>query len=168
MRKFEFEVLGMGMKSGDYSGSFTKPVEDKINSLLRGSLLHLYSGSSRMGDVRVDIDHPNATESCDVKEFISKDTRHWDWALLDPPYNLSNRTRDLLDYPISCPLSADVAGRRLLKLYFQRYVDNVLWLDICAPSIKGFRREKLWLLLPGGFHPVRVLSWLKKEMQPLL
>ena len=46
-------------------------------------------------------------------------------------------------------------------------LDNVLWLDYCAPSIKGFYRKKLWLLLPGGFHTVRVLSWLQKESQPM-
>lgn len=168
MDKFEIEVLGMGMKDYAYAGSFTQPVRKIITSLLYGKVLHLFSGSSLIGNERVDSEHPNATVHCKVNDFIATNSEDWDWVLLDPPYNLSQRTRDLLNYPLSCPLSADVKGRRQLKLYLQRHSENVLWLDICAPSINGFRRKKLWLLLPGGFHPVRVLSWLERITKPML
>ena len=168
MRKFEFEILGMGMKDRDYAGSFTKPVRDIIKSHINGRTLHLYSGCSLLGDERIDIANNSATQNMSVLDFILNDKRNWDWVILDPPYNLSERTKQLLNYANACPLSVDVKARRLLKSYFQEHTDNILWLDICAPVIRGFYREMLWLLLPGGFHPVRVLSWLKREMKPLL
>jgi len=34
---------------------------------------------------------------------------------------------------------------------------------LCAPLPKGFKRRKLWFLMPGGYHTVRVLSWLERK-----
>jgi len=48
------------------------------------------------------------------------------------------------------------------------HTENVLWLDQCAPNFGGFGRKKLWVFIPGGWMNVRVLSWLKREMKPLL
>lgn len=81
MRKFEFAVLGMGMNTSGYPGAFTKPVQDIIKSVVSGKVLHLYSGSSFIGDERVDLAHPNATLNCRVEEFIENDKREWDRSL---------------------------------------------------------------------------------------
>ena len=167
MRKFKFEVLGMGMNNSDYPGAFTEPVKQIIKSVVYGRVLHLYSGSSLIGNERVDLEHPSATRNMRVEEFIKNDTRDWDWCLLDPPYAITRRTK-LDRYAETASLSADVVWRNSIKQYFREHIDNILWLDYCAPMISGFKREKLWLLLPGGYHNVRVLSWLKREMRPLL
>ena len=167
MRRFDFEVLGMGMNTSGYPGAFTKPVQDIIKSVVSGSVLHLYSGSSFIGDERVDLEHPSATLNCRVEEFIENDKRGWDWCLLDPPYAITRRKK-LDKYAETASLSADVIWRNLIKNYFRKYIGNILWLDYCAPQITGFRRKKLWLLLPGGYHNVRVLSWLEREMELLL
>ncbi len=168
MRKFDFEVLGMGFNNSVYPGAFTKPVADIIKSHLVGNVLHLFSGASLIGDERVDIEHKNATLNCDVKEFIKSDKRQWDWVVLDPPYNITRAGTKLKGYGLSGCIASDVTFRRSLKHYFQKHTENILWLDICAPMLNGFFRQKVWLLLPGGFHTVRVLSWLQREMKPLL
>ena len=116
----------------------------------------------------MDIEHPNATINENVKEFIKKDIRSWNWVILDPPYQITRTDVKLNGYGIKGSVSADVIFRRQLKQYFQRHTQNILWLDTCAPMITGFYREKLWLVLTGGFHTVRVLSWLKREMKLLL
>jgi len=167
MRRFEFEVLGMGMNNSDYPGAFTEPVKQIIKSIIYGKVLHLYSGSSLIGDERVDLEHPNATKNMLVEDFIAQDTRDWDWCLLDPPYAITRRSK-LGKYAETASLSADVQWRSYIKNYFRKHIDNVLWLDYCAPVVTGFCRQKLWLLLPGGFHNVRVLSWLKREMKLLI
>lgn len=167
MRKFEFEVIGMGMNSSNYPGAFTEPVKKIIKSVVSGKVLHLYSGSSLIGDERVDLEHPNATRNCRVEEFLGEDSRDWDWCLLDPPYAITRRKK-LDKYAETASLSADVVWRNSIKDYFRRHISNILWLDYCAPFIVGFRRKKLWLLLPGGYHNVRVLSWLQREMDLLL
>lgn len=167
MRKFELEVLGMGMNTSGYIGAFTAPVQSIIKSVIYGKVLHLYSGASLIGNERVDLEHPSATINMRVEEYLRQNGGSWDWALLDPPYAITRRKK-LDQYSLNASLSADVLWRREIKQWFREHTDNVLWLDYCAPMITGFGRKKLWLLLPGGFHNVRVLSWLKREMKPLL
>jgi len=167
MRKFDYEVTALGMNKSGYPGAFTEPVKQIVKSVLYGKVLHLYSGASLIGDERVDLEHPNATINCRVEDFIKNDKREWDWVLLDPPYAITRKAK-LEQYAETASLSADVKWRNQIKQWFRVHTDNILWLDYCAPMITGFRREKLWLLLPGGFHNVRVLSWLKREMRLLL
>lgn len=167
--KVDVEVLGMGFNDTGYPGAFTSVVDEIIRSLVtrNGTALHLFSGQSTIGDERIDIEHPNATIKVNVKEFILSDTRDWDWVILDPPYPIHRTSSKLQGYGLRGSVSSDVKFRRSLKLYLQAHVNNVLWLDYCAPMIKGFQRRKLWLLLPGGFHSVRVLSWLCRNMKPM-
>lgn len=138
-----------------------------IKSVLYGKILHLYSGSSFIGDVRIDLEHPNATHNCRVEDFIQNDGDKFDWVLLDPPYAITRRKK-LDKYAESASLSSDVKWRNEIKNYFRTHTENILWLDYCAPQVKGFRRKKIWLLLPGGYHHVRCLSWLQKEMEILI
>lgn len=168
MQKFEFEVLGMGMNTTGYPGAFTEPVKQIIKSVVYGKVLHLYSGSSFIGEERVDLEHPNATRNCRVEDFIREDTREWDWCLLDPPYAIQRANLKLGAYGEYGSLSGNTLWLAAMRRYCQTHIKNILWLDMCAPSIKGFRRKKLWLLLPGGFHTVRVLSWLEQTMKPMM
>lgn len=168
MRKFELEAISGIPIVNQYPGSFPLSVDTIIRRTIKGKVSHLFSGSSILGEERIDIDHSNATKNMNVKEFIATDTREWDWVVLDPPYHITRTDIKLNGYGLKGAVSSDVIFRRNLKQYFQRYTKNILWLDICAPMIKGFYRKKLWLVLSGGFHTVRVLSWLEREMKPLL
>lgn len=167
MRAFEIEALPMGANDGQYPGSFTPIVKGIIKSVLYGKVLNLYSGSSLIGDERIDLEHPNATLHCKVEDFITNDKRDWDWCLLDPPYAIKSLNK-IKEYAETSSLTGNIEWRVAIKDYFKHHTDNVLWLDYCAPLIPGFKREKIWFLFPGGYHHIRVLSWLKKEMEPLL
>ena len=168
MRRFELEAITGNVLVNDYPGCFAVEVDKVIRQTVKGSVLHLYSGTSRIGDVRVDIDNPNATFNGDVEIFVKTDNREWDFVILDPPYQITRTDVKLNGYGIKGAISANVDRRRLIKDYLQRHTENVLWLDQCAPMIKGYRREKLWLVLPGAFKNVRVLSWLKRETKLLM
>ena len=163
-KDFELEVLGMGFNITGYPGAFTPTVKIIIEQTISGKVLHLFSGQSEIGEERIDIEHINATKRMNVKDFLRNDNRQWDWILLDPPYNLMRKTKTK-EYKIQQPFSADVELRNLIRDYAQKHTKNILWLDYCAPMIKGFQRKKLWLLLPGGFHNVRILSWLERINQ---
>ena len=168
MKKLEVEVLPMGINNKGYPGAFTLQVESVIKSVLYGKVLHLYSGTSLIGNIRVDIEHPNATINCRVEDFLQTDNSQWDFVLLDPPYAITRANLKLKEYGEHANLSGNVKWRRIMKWYCAKHSGNVLWLDYCAPNLPGFKRQKLWLFLPGGYHTVRVLSWLKREMKPLL
>jgi len=168
MRKFDIEAIGMGTNNTGYPGAFPQAIQSLILGLITENTLHLFSGSSKIGKVRVDLEHPNATINCDIRQFIVTDDGHYEWTILDPPYAIIRSEKKLATYGSSKAISSDVLFRRRLKQYLQRHTENILWLDFCAPIIKGFYRKKLWLVLPGGFHTVRVLSWLQWEMKPLM
>ena len=76
MRKFEIEAIGMGTNNTGYPGAFPPAVSILIESIVKGNVLHLFSGSSLIGNERIDIDHPNATCHCDIREFIESSLCH--------------------------------------------------------------------------------------------
>ena len=168
-KSFEYEILGLGIAKGNYAGEFTKPVKDIIKYTIKDSkrVLHLFSGTSAIGDVRIDIECPQATDRKDVIEFINTDNNYWDFIILDPPYEIKRKSK-LEEYGKTSSVAADVLLRHELMKYFKSHTDNVIWLDVCAPMIGGFIRKKLWFLFPGGFHTIRILSWLTKSQDILL
>ena len=168
MRKFQIEAVGMGTNNSGYPGAFPVAIQRLIRSVISGKVLHLFSGSSLIGDERIDLNHENATRNVNIREFINVDKRDWDWVILDPPYAITAAGKKLKEYAQHKAFSSDIKFRREMTIYLSNHTSNVLWLDFCAPTIRGFYREKLWLVLPGGYHTVRVLSWLKREMKPLL
>lgn len=184
---FDYEFKGMGLQTKGYPGAFTPVVERDIKKALftirrqkgKGNkikVLHLFSGVSAIGDVRVDIDRQEATDRVDVMDFIEQDQRWWDVVLLDPPYSIQNSRKLLLGEYVSNTVggygrvssaAADVPMRNALTNYFIRKTNNVLWLDMCVPyptAMKraGFKRQKLYFYFPGGFHTMRVMSWLRR------
>lgn len=163
MIKPEIEVVVMGANNTGYPEAFTPKIEDIIKKTVGKPCLHLFSGRCKIGDVRVDIERPEATHNMNVLEFIESNNDQWKWLVLDPPYDILRKNVKLKEYGLSYSLAADVVFRKKMVKWFQGHVENILWLDGCAPSPKGFYRKKLWLCLPGSYHNVRVLSWLQRE-----
>lgn len=169
----ETEVKGLGINATGYPGAFTAVVNKIIEGVIERvrvhqgydpTILHLFSGVSNIGDVRVDIARPEATTNRDVREFLREHHQHYDITLLDPPYDLKRKGGKLAAYGKTSSVAADVALRRSLAAWFRKYTDHVLWLDTCAPLPSGFLRSKLWFLLPGGYHTIRVFSWLTRSL----
>ncbi len=153
-----------GLNSGKYPGAFPKQVEDTIRKIVgSASCLHLFSGASTLGNVRVDLEHPNATIHKNVYEFILEDKRIWDFVVLDPDYHISRKHLKLKPHALTDSVSGNVLAQRLLTKFFQGHVKNVVWFDLCAPNPPGFYRHDWWVYLQGGFHHVRFLSWLKRQ-----
>jgi len=168
-KSFKTEICGMGTANGNYPGEFTEPVIQIIKSIIGNSksVLHLFSGTSTLGNIRIDIDCPQATDRKDVLEFIKNDNRKWEYIILDPPYDIKTKSK-IDEYAKTSSVAADVLLRRALAEYFSTHTDNIVWLDMCAPMIRGFQRKKLWFLFPGGYRTLRILSWLKRYENRLL
>lgn len=146
-----------------YRGSFPSSIVKIIRELVAGQSLNLYSGRSEIGTVRVDLECPEATHKMSVEDFITSDRRHWDWVIIDPPYKIKN-LRKLREYADARPLQGNVLLQDRLRLYLRGHADNVLWLDYCSPTLKGFIRAKIWLVLPGKcFQHCRIFTWLRRS-----
>lgn len=185
---FEIGIKGLGFQRKRYPGAFTPTVEKSIGEMLDRiqkvsnspiRILHLFSGISLIGDIRVDIERPEATHREDVLDFIRCCNDYFDVILLDPPYDVKRDsklvsgeyiTKDIGGYGKTSSIAADVELRRALIDFFRDHTDNVIWLDMCAPFPKklqkvGFQRKRLEFLFPGGFHTLRILTWLTKNLQ---
>jgi len=162
-KDFEIEITGMGNNITSYPGAFTPVVNKIIEMVIEGKTLQLFSGVSKIGDERVDIERPEATIRKDVLNFIKEDKRDWDFVILDPPYEIKRKSK-IEEYGRTSSVASDVILRRELSEYFLKHTQNILWLDMCAPLPKGFRRKKIWFLFPGGYHTIRILSWLEKDL----
>jgi hypothetical protein len=185
---FEIGIKGLGFQQKSYPGAYTPTVEKSISQMFDRiqktssspiRVLHLFSGISLIGDIRVDIERPEATHRADVLDFIGGCDDFFDVILLDPPYDLKRESKlvsgeyvseDIGGYGKTSSVAADVELRRALIDFFRDHTDNIIWLDMCAPfpnKLKevGFQRKRLEFLFPGGFHTLRVLTWLTKNLQ---
>lgn len=162
-KSFEIEACGLGRNYHSYPGSFTNKVRRIILDTVKGSVLHLFSGVSEIGDVRVDLTRPEATDNVDVFAFINNphDHRIWDFVIADPPYAIKSAPDKLKVYGDMRPFTGNIPFQRAMSEFLLNHAKNVLWLDMNAPLPKGFKRKKVWLLLPGGWHNVRILTWLE-------
>ena len=171
-KNFETEINGLGFQRKNYPGAFTPAVEKIIKNMIYNikmqiapskiNILHLFSGVSKIGTERIDLECKEATENISVEEFIESDERYWDVVILDPPYGIKRKAK-LYEYSRVSSVAANVKLRNKLVKYFPTHTDNIVWLDMCAPLPKNFKRKKLWFLFPGGYHTLRVLSWLINE-----
>jgi len=160
---FATEVKFMGYNRHGYKGAFPDKVEEDIIKLVKSPCLHLFSGSSKIGDVRIDLEKSEATNNINVFDYIKQEQpKHWLWCLLDPPYNIYNPHTELKDYADYASVSASIPKRNALADFFRKHCENVLWLDQCAPLPSGFVREKIWFYFPGGYRTIRILSWLRR------
>jgi hypothetical protein len=145
-----------------YRGGFPSSVSEIIKELISGRVLNLYSGASDIGTIRVDLVCKEATHNMTVEEFIANDKSHWDWVILDPPYKIK-KPEFLNNFADARPLSGNALIKDRLRLYLRAAADNVLWLDYCSPTVKGFNRNFIWLLIPGNcWESCRVLTWLSR------
>lgn len=169
MRTFPLEAIGRGTNNGKFAGAFPPTIDRTVRGIVGTPCLHLFSGASTIGDVRVDLEHPNATHRMNVFEFLksSEAQKEWETVLLDPPYGIVSSKQKLKQYADRTAVSSSVPKRRTLAAFFLQYARNVVWFDQCAPLPEGFYRAKVWLVLPGGYRTVRILSWLRRnELRP--
>ena len=81
------KIIKAGNCDHRYVGGFSKTEIEIIEKSSEGKVLHLFSGKSNIGQVRVDFSQPEATHNQDVFEFLSNCDEQFDTVLLDPPYN---------------------------------------------------------------------------------
>ena len=169
MKPFPVIVIGRGTHKGDYPGAFPIPVERVIEGTIKSPCLHLFSGSSKIGDVRVDLKHKSATVHTDIFKFLKKNKarKQWKYCVLDPPYAIKSANTKLKGYADMTAVSASVPKRQALERFFRAYVENVIWFDQCMPLPKGFYRKCVWLVVPGGYRTPRFINWLRRENQTL-
>ncbi len=168
------EIIFGSVRAGQYPGAFPPQVEKIITKLIGADrpVLHLFSGGSEIGDVRVDINpNSNATHKVDAFEFLksAESRRPWKWVIGDPDYCDEQAKR--MGRPggfSSQQFAGNVEKENIISDFMAKWTDNILWLDRRMPRFnKVFARKKVWLIRTWGWHNVRVLQWLSRVARPL-
>ena len=158
----------MGFNNTGYPGAFPSRVEKIIRSLAESPCLHLFSGRSKIGDVRIDLERPEATLNCDVLEFIRSNDKTWLTVVADPPYDTPKGVvRNGLDKAYARARNLNTQEQVEINAWLRRHAENVLWFDVTSPCPEGFYRHKTWLFLPGSMRHIRALTWLKRKGERL-
>jgi len=168
VEEYEQSVEFGGYNNTGYPGGFPSRIKKRIESIVESPCLHLFSGSSKIGDVRIDFNHPNATLHMNVYDFVQEDERDWKFVVLDPDYHISRKDVKLKVHGLKDSVGGNKLAEKLLSQYFQRHAENVLWLDITSYCFQGFYRHKVYFYLMGASRPIRALTWLKREGRRLL
>ena len=172
------EAIFGGLHNGEYPGAFPPKVDELIRKITRDQhpILHLFSGSSNIGDVRVDVEsHPNVTHVMDAFNYIkSSEAQHkWSHVIGDPDYNAEqqHRLRGNHSKASSGEIFADPNVEREISQFLSKYAENILWLDRRMPYFDRVRFERVWsntkLFYQGGWRNVRVFEHLRLKQARL-
>ena len=161
--EYEQRVEFGGFNNTGYPGGFPSRVIKRIESIVQSPCLHLFSGSSKIGDVRIDINHPNATLNMNVYDFVQQDKRDWKFVVLDPDYHISRKDVKLKVHGLKEHVGGNKLAEKLLAQYFQAHADNILWFDTTSFCCNGFYRYKVFFYIMGMQRPIRALTWLKRK-----
>jgi len=148
-----------------YQGGFPETVERKIEKLAskEDKVLHLFSGSSKVGDIRVDI-NPESNANCvmDVRDFFETEEarQKWDLVIADPDYNKNQAKK--LDRPeslVSTQIWSNQGGiTEKFQDFFDSYAKKVLWFDYRVPKIDNFELERAWIFHRWYLGKIRALT----------
>ena len=107
------EIKGVftGFQNKGYPGAFPPKVDEIIRRYAESPSLHLFSGTSDIGDVQVVLARPEATLNQDIFEFIKSDERLWKFVVADPPYEINQPSRHKIDkkYADFTPMNSTTA-----------------------------------------------------------
>ena len=86
------EVITVSNGSNKYPGDFTNKEIEIITKYAKGRIINLFSGSSTIGNFRIDFSHPNATENDDVFNWLEGldggfKIYYQQSVIIDAPYN---------------------------------------------------------------------------------
>lgn len=133
--------------------SWPTEIEAKIKSLCEGKVLHVCSGESEIGDVRIDL-----TKTADIRAdmfHLPIRPESFDSAVCDPPWNLPYHVRHKLLFELRDCLKP---GGRLIF--------NCFWI----PKIRGLQMEKeIYVGVPNAaFRNVSVLFLARRIALPTI
>lgn len=131
--------------------SWPTEIEAKIKSLLEGEVLHVCSGESQIGNVRIDL-----SKSADIRAdmfWLPIRPESFDTVLCDPPWNLPYHVRHKLLFQLRDCLKP---GGRLIF--------NCFWI----PKIRGLQMEsEIFVGIPNAaFRNVSVLFLARRMALP--
>ena len=148
-----------------YKASFHPNVEKVIRQLVGTKFcINLFSGSSTIGNIRVDIENKHATNNENVYNFIQNyempKTDGETILVMDPDYNIKRAELKLKPHGIKESLAGNVLAHKLLYGFIDRCkFDHIVLLDYCSPEFANYSEMWFWRVKYQGWVHNRTLTW---------
>ena len=154
------EIITVGNGTKEYFGNFTKKEIEIINLWKLGYVLHLFSGKSNIGDIRVDFEYGNI--KMDVFEYLESEQRSFDTCIIDAPYNkkFGDKYQKIGNTPKQFIIFANT--RDTTKLW-NHVINEIKPTTIILKSWnyyipKGYKLAKGFLCYAGGYRKSTILE----------
>jgi len=163
----KLEIINVGNGSNKYPGNFTKKESEIIQENIIGHSLHLFSGRSKIGDVRIDFSCNESTIQGDVFEFLEYNYTKFDTIILDPPYNArftkKYRSLDERNKNQFCIFTGNLKKNRILFDSLRKIAPKRIILKSWNYYIiKDYFFEKGYLCYSGGYRKSTILLIMDK------
>jgi hypothetical protein len=164
------EIINVSNGTLDYPGNFTPEEIKIIEKNCKGSVLHLFSGKSKIGDIRIDFKFGNTFKK-DVFEFLpSVYEKMFDTIIIDAPYNeiFADKYQKIGDTPEQFIIFADTEKTTKLFEFIDKIDPEVIilksWNYYC---LKRYRVDQCYICYPGGYRKSTFLIIMKRKQVQL-
>jgi len=161
------KIITVGNGSNKYPGNFTKKEKEIIEKNCIGKVLHLFSGNSKIGNMKVDYSNENDDWNSDVFQFLETfRLDNYKTVIIDAPYN--QKFADIyqnLDglkrkqFIIFANTKDTTRLFNLIKLFNPKRIIIKSW-NYYIP--KGYRLLKGFICYPCGYRKSTILLILEK------
>ena len=131
---------------------------------MKGRILHLFSGKSTLGNIRVDYRFGNIKS--DVFEYLEECSRVFKTIIIDPPYNqkFADKYQEVGNTPKQFIIFANTEGTtRLFNLIREKINPDIIIMKSWNYYIpKGYKLKKGFLCYAGGYRKPTILLVLER------
>jgi len=169
----ELELITVSNGTNNYPGNFTNKELKIIKYNSKGKVLHLFSGKSKFGDVRVDYACKEATHNQDVFKFLKNNKvlkinkEFFNTIIIDAPYNqkFANKYQKLNNTPEQFIIFADAKKTTLLWDEIMKINPEIIILkSFNYYCLKRYNLGKGYVCYAGGYRkPTFLLVEIKEE-----
>lgn len=161
--KLELEIINVGNGTNKYPGNFTKKENKIITNNIKGNTIHLFSGISTIGHIRVDYSCKEATHNIDVFDFL-EDTiglNYFCSVIIDFPYNqkFANKYQKIGNTPKQfIGFASTEKTTKLFNIITRIIKPEIIIMKSWNYYIpKGYYLKKGFLCYPGGYRKSTLL-----------
>ena len=164
------KLIKVGNGSAEYPGNFTKKEIRIIKNKIEGKTLHLFSGKSDIGEVRIDYKYGNfRVDVIYYLKCVSKNA--FQTIIIDAPYNqkFADIYQKLGNTPDQFIIFADTKKTtELFELVDYLCPDLIIlksWNYYCLPR---YEIKESYLCYPGGYRKSTILLIMKRKQMKLI
>ena len=162
------KVIKVGNGTDIYPGNFTKKEIHIIKQNIKGRCLHLFSGKSDIGDIRVDYAFGNIKS--DVFLFLEYNKSYFSTIIIDAPYNkrFAEKYQKLGKTPEQFIIFANAKETtRLFNLIDKLDPEIIILKSWNYYQMKRYENIKSYLLYSGGYRKSPILLIMKRKQEIL-